>query len=175
MEGKVAASYGTVVDNGAKQQWRPVLDCAFFHMDGYRRMLGGALTAAAAILHNMQPIGCVSLGCDTGSMRTATTLGTAVGIVGTLLILVGIAGMILLARRFGRNPRSAAVGIAVAAAGFLMLLAGSAVQIAFFAGDYPGRPMFVVSGLLAVVTDFLMIGIFILRARIFLDGWGPVL
>ncbi|MFX1818443.1 hypothetical protein PV768_01480 [Pseudarthrobacter sp. CC4] len=134
---------------------------------GAAAMLGGALAALAAFLHNLQPIGCVGMDCPTGALRSATGIVSVAGSAACLLILVGIAGMTLLARRSGQRRKLATAGLITAAAGFVLLFAGEIVQSAFFAGDFPVMPFFVIPGLLAVIAGLLMIGVLILRSGIF--------
>lgn len=103
-------------------------------------MLGGTLCALAAFLHNLQPIGCVGMECDTRDLRTGTWVVGLAGSAAAALILVGIAGMTLLARRSGQYRRLANAGMIAAAVGFLLLFAGALIQAAFFSGDFPGMP-----------------------------------
>ncbi|WP_461174182.1 hypothetical protein M1D93_05645 [Arthrobacter sp. Z1-9] len=134
---------------------------------GAAAMLGGLLCALAAFLHNLQPIGCVGMDCETTAMRSATGFVSVAGAAASLLTLLGIAGMTLLARRSGHHRKLANAGLLTAAVGFILLFAGSLIQTAVFAGDFPGMPFFVIPGLLAAITGFLMIGVFILRAGVF--------
>jgi hypothetical protein len=134
---------------------------------GAAAMLGGALCILAALLHNLQPSGCIGMDCETRAMRSSTGFVPVAGAAASLLSLVGIAGMTLLARRSGLHRKLANAGLITAAVGFVLLFAGALVQSAFFAGDFPGMPFFVIPGLLAVVAGFLMIGAFILRTGIF--------
>ena len=134
---------------------------------GAAAMLGGALGALGAFLHNLQPIGCIGMDCSTGALRAATGIVPVAGSAASLLTLVGIAGMTLLARRSGRHRKLANAGLITAAAGFILLFAGEIIQSGFFAGDFPGMPFFVIPGLLGVIAGFLMIGLLILRSGIF--------
>ncbi|MDQ5861698.1 MAG: hypothetical protein M3536_05485 [Actinomycetota bacterium] len=78
--------------------------------------------------------------------------------------------MTLLARRSGQYLKLANAGLITAAVGFMLLFTGMLIQTAFFAGDFPGMPYFVIPGLLAVIAGFLMIGVFILRSGV-LPRW----
>lgn len=142
----------------------------FTRWAGLASMLGGMLCALAAFLHNLQPIGCVGMECDTRDLRTGTWVVGLAGSAAAVLILVGIAGMTLLARRSGQYRRLANAGMIAAAVGFLLLFAGALIQAAFFSGDFPGMPFLVIPGLLAVIAGFLMMGIFILRSGV-LPRW----
>jgi hypothetical protein len=134
---------------------------------GAAAILGGLLCALAAFLHNLQPIGCIGMDCETGAMRSATGFVSLAGGAASLFTLLGIAGMTLLARRSGHHRKVANASLLTAAVGFIILFSGVLIQTAFFAGDYPWMPLFVIPGLLAVITGFLMIGVFILRSGVF--------
>lgn len=138
---------------------------------GSAAILGGLFCAVAAVLHSLQPVGCVLAECDAGkSMRSGTPLVGALGTAATLLILVGIAGLTVLASKEGRHVKLAKVGLASTLVGFALLAVAGLIQAFFFAGDFPGMPYFVVPGLLAVVTGLVLIGIFIIRSRV-LPKW----
>ena len=137
---------------------------------GAAAMLGGVLCVLAAFLHNLEPIGCIGLECETRSMRSSTGIVPLAAAAASLLILVGVAGMTLLARRSGQYLKLANAGLITAAAGFILLFTGALIQMAFFAGDFPGMPYVVIPGLLAVIAGFLMIGVFILRSGV-LPRW----
>lgn len=142
----------------------------FPRLAGVAAMIGGVLCALAAGLHNLEPIGCIGLQCETRAMRSATGFVPLAGSAASLLILVGIAGMTLLARRSGRHRKLANTGLIAAAVGFVVLFTGALIQTAFFSGDFPGMPYFVIPGLLAVIAGLLMIGAFILRSGV-LPRW----
>lgn len=137
---------------------------------GAAAMLGGALCVLASFLHGLQPVGCIGAECDVRPMRTGTEIVGAAGTVATLLILVGIAGLAMLARRSGGSTRLANAGLICASAGFIWLFAGILIQALSSDGNFSGMPYFVIPGLLAVMVGFLLIGIFILRSGI-LPRW----
>ncbi|MCO4249552.1 hypothetical protein [Pseudarthrobacter raffinosi] len=78
--------------------------------------------------------------------------------------------MTLLARRSGQYLKLANAGLITAAVGFILLFTGALIQTAFFAGDFPGMPYFVIPGLLAIIAGLLMIGVFILLSGV-LPRW----
>ncbi|MCO4261442.1 hypothetical protein NG697_00515 [Pseudarthrobacter sp. MDT3-26] len=78
--------------------------------------------------------------------------------------------MTLLARRSGQYLKLANAGLITAAVGFILLFTGALIQTAFFAGNFPGMPYFVIPGLLAIIAGLLMIGVFILRSGV-LPRW----
>lgn len=134
-------------------------------------ILGGLFCVAAAVLHSLQPVGCVLAECDAGKpMRSGTPLVGALGTAATLLILIGIAGLAVLANKEGRHVRLAKAGLASTLIGFALLAVAGLIQGFFFAGDFPGMPYFVIPGLLAAVTGLVLIGIFIVRSRV-LPKW----
>ncbi|MGX9902092.1 hypothetical protein ACW0JT_23785 [Arthrobacter sp. SA17] len=133
-------------------------------------VLGGLLCGLAALLHSFEPIGCIGLECDTRAMRLATGIVPALAPVATTLILLGIAGLTWLARQAGRYKKLANAGVICAAAGIAVLFVGGIIQAIFFNGDSPWMPYFVIPGLLAVITGFVLIGVFILRSGV-LPRW----
>jgi hypothetical protein len=138
---------------------------------GLAAVLGGLFCAVAAALHSLQPVGCVLAECDGAQpMRSGTPLVGALGTAATLLILIGIAGLTVLAGREGSHVRLAKAGLASTLIGFTLLAVAGLIQALFFAGDFPGMPYFVVPGLLAVVAGLVLIGIFIVRSRV-LPRW----
>jgi hypothetical protein len=137
---------------------------------GAAAMLGGVLCVLAAILHNLEPVGCIGMDCETTALRSATGFVPVAAAAASLLILVGVAGLALLAQRSGQHLKLANAGLVAAAVGFILLFTGGLIQAAFFAGDFPGMPYFVIPGLLAVIAGFLMIGMVILRSGV-LPRW----
>jgi hypothetical protein len=139
-------------------------------------MAGGVFCAVAAVLHSLQPVGCVLAECDAGvPMRSGTPLVGALGTAASILILIGIAGLTALGRREGRHLRLASVGLAGVLIGFALLALSSLIQAFFFNGDFPGMPYFVFPGLLALITGLVLIGIFIIRSRVLPRWLGIVL
>ena len=137
---------------------------------GMAAVLGGLLCGLAALVHSFQPIGCIGLECETRAMRTATGIVPVVAPVATILILIGIAGLTWVARMSGSHRKLAAGGVICAAAGLAVLFLGGLIQTVFFNGDFPGMPYFIIPGLLAVITGFALIGVFILRSGV-LPRW----
>jgi hypothetical protein len=142
---------------------------------GVAAILGGLLLVLAAILHSLQPSGCIGLECETRSMRTTTGIVTALGTAATLFILLGAAGLTLIARRSGRMKKLANAGLIAAAAGLAILLIAGLIQTVFFSGDFPWMPFFVIPGLLGVIVGFVLIGVFILRSGLLPRWLGIVL
>lgn len=154
------------IENSAQTVWiRPLL-----RWSGVAAIVGGLLCSLAAVLHSFEPSGCIGLECDTRPMRSATALVSALGAAATLFILIGMAGLIVMARRSGRHRKLANAGLITAAAGFAILALGVLVQAVFFSGDFPWMPFFVIPGVIGVIAGFLLIGIFILRSGL-LPRW----
>ncbi len=137
-------------------------------------MLGGLLLALAAVLHALEPSGCIGLECETRAMRSATGVVSISGAAAAILILIGLAGLTLMARRSGRHTRLALAGLIVAAAGMTVLLLGGLIQAVFYSGDFPWMPFFVIPGILCVIVGVVLLAIFILRSRV-LPRWLGIL
>jgi hypothetical protein len=155
----------TTEDSAHDDRIRPLL-----RWSGVAAILGGSLCAVAAVLHSLEPSGCIGLECDTRSMRSATAVVSALGAAASLFILIGMAGLIVMARRSGRHRKLANAGLITVAVGFAVLLLGVLIQAVFFSGDSPWMPFFVIPGVIAVIAGFLLIGVFILRSGI-LPRW----
>ena len=137
---------------------------------GVAAILGGILGILASVLHSLEPTGCIGQECDTREMRVATGIVSILGPAATILILIGIGGLTLMARRFGRYTKLLNAGVISAAGGFVVLLLGALIQTIFSGGDFPWMPYFVIPGVLGVIAGFVLIGIFILRSG-FLPRW----
>lgn len=137
---------------------------------GPAAMLGGLLSASGVVLHSLAPEGCIGDECSVRAMREATGLVTGLQAVSAVLVAVGVIGLILVARRSGRSPRTVQSGLLFAAAGFLVLLSGVSIQVMLHGGDFAGMPYFVVTGMLSLTVGFVLIGIFILRSGV-LPRW----
>lgn len=107
-------------------------------------------------------------------MRTASDLVTGISAVAALLVLVGLVGLTLMARRSGRPLKLMNAGVACAAVGFVVLLAAVFIQAVFFGGDFSGMPYLVVAGMVILIVGFVLIGLFILRSGV-LPRWLGIL
>lgn len=128
---------------------------------GVAAILGGLMCVLAAFLHSLEPTGCIGLDCETREMRSATDIVPALTPTAALLVLIGIAGLTLMARQSARFKKLADSGLISAAAGLALLFLGALIQAAFFNGDFPWMPLFVIPGLLGVIVGFVLIGIFV--------------
>lgn len=137
---------------------------------GVAAVLGGLLFVLAAVLHSMEPVGCIGLECETRAMRSAPGIVSILGLAASLFTLIGIAGLTLLTRQSGRHKRLADAGLISVTAGFTILLLGALIQTVFYGGDFPWIPFFVLPGTLGVIIGFVFIGVFILRSRV-LPRW----
>ncbi|WP_461163637.1 hypothetical protein [Arthrobacter sp. R4-81] len=137
---------------------------------GVAAVLGGLLCGLAVFLHSLEPAGCIGLQCETREMRSATGIVPLISPVATILILIGIAGLTWVARQISRFKKLADGGVMCAFAGLAVLFLGGLIQAIFFNGDFPWMPFFVIPGLLAVITGFVLIGVFILRSGV-LPRW----
>ena len=154
------------LEDSAQRDWKREL----LRWSGVAAILGGLLCALAAVLHSLEPTGCIGLECDTRAMRSATGLVSVLGAVATVFILIGMAGLMVMARRSRRHRKLANAGLITAAAGFAILLLAALIQAVFFSGDFPWMPFFVIPGLVAVIAGFVLIGVFILRSGL-LPRW----
>jgi MFS family permease len=154
------------MEDSAHRDWKRQLP----RWSGAAAMIGGLLCALAAVLHSLEPSGCIGAECDTRPMRSATALVSALGGAATLFIVIGMAGLIAMARRSGRHRKLANAGLITAVAGFAILFLGVLIQAVFFSGDLPWMPFFVIPGVIAVIAGFLLIGVFILRSGL-LPRW----
>jgi MFS family permease len=146
--------------------WRPQL----LRWSGAAAILGGLLCVLAAFLHSLEPSGCIGLECETRPMRSATGLVPALTPTAALLVLIGIAGLTLMARQSPRFKKLAGSGLISAAAGLALLFLGALIQAALFNGDFPWMPLFVIPGVLGVIVGFALIGVFVLRSAV-LPRW----
>ena len=131
---------------------------------------GRANGVLAALVHSLEPTGCIGLECDTRAMRNTTGIVALASFAALVLILVGVAGLMLLALRSSRHTKLASTGLILVAIGLVTLLAGGLIQALFFSGDFPGMPYIVIPALLGLVAGLLLIGIFILRSDV-LPRW----
>ncbi|MFC9919633.1 hypothetical protein [Agromyces binzhouensis] len=150
----------TTMEASARREWTTPL----LRATGVAAMLGSVLFVLAVILHSLEPVGCIADECATRSMRSATPMVAALLIAAVPLILVGIAGLLVMARRYGRHIKLANAGTVTAAVGFAILFLSVLVQALFFDGDLPWMPFLVIPGSIGVIVGFLMIAIFILRS-----------
>jgi hypothetical protein len=140
---------------------------------GVAGMLGGALFVLSAVLIASMPRGCIGGECAARTMRETGAAG-ALLMLALLLIVVGMAGLVIRARNAGRFGALGKTGAVVAAVGVALPLTGSLVQGVLYGGDYPLMPYFVIPGVLALVTGFVLLGIAVLLARV-LPRWAAAL
>lgn len=137
---------------------------------GASAMLGGALWVVGAFLHSLEPTGCIGLECDTRAMRNTTGIVALAGFAASVLLMVGVVGLMLLAWRSGHYTKLATTGMILVAIGLVTMLTAGLIQALFFSGDFPGMPYIVIPALLGLVVGLLLIGIFILRSGV-LPRW----
>jgi hypothetical protein len=134
-------------------------------------MLGGALWVIGAVIHASKPRGCVADECAFRPMRETGALDGILLLLSLLLFAVGVAGLVVLARRVGRFGKMGKTGVVIGSVGAALIVIASLIQAVFFGGDFPLMPFFVLPGLLAVVVGFVLLGVAILRARV-LPRWA---
>jgi hypothetical protein len=100
-------------------------------------------------------------------MRSATGIVPTLVPIAALFVLFGMAGLAQLARLSARFRVLANSGLISAGVGLALLFLGALIQAAFFNGDLPWMPLFVIPGVLGVIAGFILIGVFVLRSRVF--------
>ncbi len=142
------------------------------HWSGPLLMLGGALWVAWAIVHALQPIGCVADECDLPgrAMREGSPPGRALLIAAVLVLAVGVFGLVSYVRSVGRLGRVGKVGFIAGAAGVVTVVIASLVQGIFYNGDFWAMPYLVIPAGLALVAGFVLVGVAILRSGV-LPRW----
>ncbi len=140
---------------------------------GLAAILGGALWSAWAILVSLKPEGCIGAECELPG-RSPRGYSDLVPLLflAVLLIAIGLVGVVALARarrRFGTLGR---VGLIIAVLGASVLVASVLVQSIVFDGDFPLMPNFVIPGMLALATGFLLFSVTLLRV---LPRWAGAL
>jgi hypothetical protein len=137
-------------------------------------MLGGVLWIAGVVITALKPEGCIGVECDLPgrSMREGRPVDAALAIAGVLMIVLGATAIVV--RGGDRLGPQGLVGLRVSMAGAALLLIAGLAQAIFFAGDFPYMPLFVLSGGLALVIGFLLLGVAIVRSRL-LPRWSGLL
>jgi hypothetical protein len=143
---------------------------------GPAALLGGLVWALGAVLTALKPEGCIGADCDLPgrSMRAGGALDGVLFVAAVLLIAVGIAGIVIRARRRRSFGRMGSVGVVASLVGVSVLLIASLVQAFLFGGDFPYMPWLVIPSLVALVIGMLLLGVAILRAAV-LPRWAGVL
>ncbi len=139
-------------------------------------ILGGTLWVAWAIVHALQPLGCVGDECSLPgrSMREGSALGSVLLIAAVLALAVGVWGLVSRAQALGGFGRLGSVGLIASAAGVVIIVIASLVQAIVYNGDFWAMPYFVIPAALALVVGFVLLGVAILRAGV-LPRWAAAL
>ncbi|MCI0396381.1 MAG: hypothetical protein L0332_24560 [Chloroflexi bacterium] len=135
-------------------------------LSGLAAIVGGTLLIGSVVAIAFQPEGCIASECGLpGRSMREWSAPAPFFIMALLLITMGAAGLVIRARAAGHFGISGRVGQSSGLIGVALLALGGGIQELFFGGDFPLMPVFVIPGLLALVTGFLLIGITILRAN----------
>ncbi len=139
-------------------------------------MLGGALWVAWAIVHALQPMGCVGDECDLPgrSMREGSPLGSGLQIAAVLALAAGVWGLVRRARAMAGFGRLGSAGLIASAAGVVTVVIASLVQAIVYNGDFWAMPYFVIPAALALVAGFVLLGVALLRSGV-LPRWVAAL
>jgi len=140
---------------------------------GLAAMLGGALWSAWAVLVSLRPEGCIGAECELpGSSNRDYSDLVPLLFPAVLLLAVGLAGVVALARSRRRFGTLGKVGLILGVLGAVVLVASVLVQSIFFDGDFPLMPTFVIPGMLALAIGFLLFSVALLRV---LPRWAGAL
>lgn len=142
---------------------------------GPAAMLGGVLWAVWAVMVALTPEGCIGAECELpGSSSRDWGHLAPLFFASALLISVGFARIVLLARSAGRSGNMQRIGAIIVALGVVTVTTATLIQSIFFGGDFPLMPYFVIPSGLAIVIGFLLSGIAILRTGV-LPRWAAAL
>ena len=146
----------------------------FIRSSGIAAVLGGALLMVHAVGVASMPRGCIGdAECAIRPMRE-TGVFEIFFLLALPLILVGMTGLALRARRTGRFGALGWAGVISGFAGVVTLITAIVAQVALFGGDLSLMPFFVISGGLALLAGFSLVGISVLRAGV-LPRWVSAL
>ncbi len=135
-------------------------------LSGLAAMLGGVMLTVHAAGVSTMPRGCIGdAECATRPMRE-TGVFEIFFLLALPLILAGMAGLALRARQTGRFGRLGWMGVAAGVVGAAALVGAILVQAGLFGGDFSLMPFFVISGGLALIAGFALLGIAVLRAGV---------
>ena len=139
-------------------------------------MLGGALWVAWAIVHALQPMGCVGDECSLPgrSMREGSPLGSALQLAAVLALAAGVWGLVSRVRALGCFDKLGSVGLIASTAGVVIIVIAGLVQGIFYNGDFWAMPYFVIPAVLALVVGFVLLGVTILPSGV-LPRWAAAL
>ncbi len=149
---------------------------ALIRWGGLAAMLGGTLWVIGTLIQASKPRGCIAQECAFRPMRETGALDGILTLLAVLLLAVGAVGLVTLIRRSGRFGRAGKAGVLIGAVGAALLVIVILIQAMFYGGgeEFPLWPPFVITGLLALVVGFVLVGITILRAGV-LPRWVAVL
>lgn len=135
--------------------------------------LGGAAWAAACLVHDQQPSGCIGDGCLGHTMRDAAFADAALAVVAGVLLAVSCLGWLLLARPTGGFGRAGTAAAATGGTG-LALLAGAGVAMTVD-GNWDGMPALVVPGVVLLAAGVVLVAWLVLRAGLLPTGLAVLL
>lgn len=142
-------------------------------VSGVGMFLGGALLACVTVVYSGQANGCVGPEeCASHPMRIMPPLVATLGAVATALLIFGVAGLALLVTRGSENRATAKAGLIALTTGAGLLMAGSVVQAVL--GDSPWMPVFVGSGVLALLNGVALVAWSSFAARL-IPSWMAIL
>ncbi len=138
-------------------------------LTGAGAVVAGVSWAVAAVLHSMQPEGCVGQACLTGGpMRGSTPTTDVVFVLAGIMLAASVAGVLVLARRAGAGRATWVAGVACALGIGLFLAAGSVST--FGDPDWDGMPLLVGPGIMLVVLGLVVLAVVVWRSRVLPRG-----
>ncbi|GAA1180745.1 hypothetical protein GCM10009584_23450 [Ornithinimicrobium humiphilum] len=128
-------------------------------------VVAGTAWAAACVVHNLQPQGCIGDGCAAGApMRGGSPAGLALLALAGICLSAGIAGLVSLARR-RLGPTRVALGAVLVSTTALLLLVAAAVM-GLVSPDWSGMPLLVGPGVVLLVGGVALVAVNLWRARV---------
>jgi hypothetical protein len=140
---------------------------------GVCSVVGGLAWAAACLVHNSLPQGCIDEGCAARTMRGSSPLDGLLFVVAGLMLAASGLGLLLLARAGSGLGRTGIAAGAAGAAGCLLL--GAALVVSTFVdNNWNGMPGLGVPGVLLLAVGLVLVAVVVLRARV-LPAWCAAL
>jgi hypothetical protein len=162
--GVAVVEVGDVRTIGYQEKGNNVVSRWLARGSGLLFMIAGALWVAWAIVHNMQPQGCVGSECSLPGrhMREGGPVDNTLITLSIVALVAGVIGLLIRARATGQFGRLGRVGLVLSGVGAAtFLLTGIAADL-FIPGDFP-LPLSVVPELLALLIGFILLSIEIMR------------
>ncbi|QDO87513.1 hypothetical protein FNH13_03485 [Ornithinimicrobium ciconiae] len=137
-------------------------------------VVAGLSWTAAAVLHSLQPPGCVGEACAvSGPMRGSTPTTDVLLLIAGTMLAASLVGLALLARRRGGGGRVGFTGMVASGLGLALFLAAGAVST-IGDSDWSGMPFLVMPGLGLLVLGLLLVATSVWRGDVLPRGLSVV-